>query len=215
MALAAKTGASEVGHQVRKRLAQLARSEAFIASEKAKDLATELERLRTVIVETIGADDPKLAAYALERLPTDEAASQLTQLEERVRDRDRRLAELHAELGRLIGADRGPVLERIVELLGVSPDDSDARLAALRELTELLPGDFRYQRALERVLVQKGRHSDLAAFYERAGRVTGGGMRGYILFAGGQCRRDESHRKFAADHARCLKGTMLFCSDAC
>lgn len=58
MALAAKTGASEVGHQVRKRLPQFARSEAFIASEKAKELATELERLSAVIVETIGADDP-------------------------------------------------------------------------------------------------------------------------------------------------------------
>lgn len=68
IALAAKSGASEVGHQVRKRLAQLARSEAFIGSERARDLASELERLMSVIVETIGADDPKLAAELLGQL---------------------------------------------------------------------------------------------------------------------------------------------------
>jgi hypothetical protein len=36
MALAADTGSIEVGHQIRKRLAQLARSAAFVSSEKAK-----------------------------------------------------------------------------------------------------------------------------------------------------------------------------------
>lgn len=68
MALAAKSGASEVAHYVRKRLAQLARAEAFIDSEKSRELATELEHLRAVIVESIGADDPKLAAELLEQL---------------------------------------------------------------------------------------------------------------------------------------------------
>jgi hypothetical protein len=34
MALAAETGPSEAGHEVRKRLAQLARSETFVSSEK-------------------------------------------------------------------------------------------------------------------------------------------------------------------------------------
>ena len=68
MALAAKSGAREVGHHVRKRLAQLARSEAFIESEKARELATELERLRAVIVEEIGADDPNLGAELLGQL---------------------------------------------------------------------------------------------------------------------------------------------------
>jgi hypothetical protein len=36
MALAAETGAAELAHQVRKRLATLARSEAFVHAEKAK-----------------------------------------------------------------------------------------------------------------------------------------------------------------------------------
>ena len=68
MALAAETGASEVGHQIRKRLAQLARSEAFISSEKARELATELEHLKSVIVETIGGGNPELAAELLWQL---------------------------------------------------------------------------------------------------------------------------------------------------
>ena len=103
MALAAKTGASEVGHQVRKRLAQLARSEAFIASEKAKDLATELERLRTVIVETIGADDPKLAAELLWQL-LDLHGS----IFERLDDSSGRVGGLF----RLASLDLGPLLKR-------------------------------------------------------------------------------------------------------
>lgn len=65
MALAAETGSTEVGHQIRKRLTQLDRSQAFVTREKAKDLATELERLRSAIVETIGAANPKLAAELL------------------------------------------------------------------------------------------------------------------------------------------------------
>ena len=68
LALAAETGSSEVGHQIRKRLAQLARSEAFISWEKVSDLATELERLKTAIVETIGAGNPQLAAELLWQL---------------------------------------------------------------------------------------------------------------------------------------------------
>ena len=35
MALAAETGSSEIGNQVRKRLDQIGRSEAFVSSEKA------------------------------------------------------------------------------------------------------------------------------------------------------------------------------------
>ncbi|MFM9849074.1 MAG: DUF6880 family protein [Hyphomicrobiaceae bacterium] len=68
MALAAESGSTEVGHQIRKRLAQIGRSEAFVASEKAKDLGTELERLRSAIVETIGAANPKLAVELLWQL---------------------------------------------------------------------------------------------------------------------------------------------------
>jgi hypothetical protein len=68
LALAAETGASEVGHQIRKRLVQLARSEAFVSSEKARELAAELERLKLAIVETVGAGNPKLAAELLWQL---------------------------------------------------------------------------------------------------------------------------------------------------
>jgi hypothetical protein len=68
MALAAEIGSSEVGHQVRKRLAQIGRSEAFMSSEKARELAAELERLKATIVETIGAADSKLAAELLWQL---------------------------------------------------------------------------------------------------------------------------------------------------
>jgi hypothetical protein len=65
MALAAETGAAEIGHLVRKRLAQLARSSAFVTSEKARDLGSEFERLKSTIVETIGSGNPKLAAELL------------------------------------------------------------------------------------------------------------------------------------------------------
>lgn len=68
MALAAETGSTEVGHQIRKRLAQIGRSGAFVSSEKARELAAELERLRWAIVETIGAGNPKLAAELLWQL---------------------------------------------------------------------------------------------------------------------------------------------------
>ena len=65
MALAAETGPSELAQQVRKRLATLARSEAFVSSEKAKELRAELEQLKVAIIETIGASNPKLAADLL------------------------------------------------------------------------------------------------------------------------------------------------------
>lgn len=68
LALAAETGSVDVGHQIRKRLAQLARSRAFVEWGKAKELAIELERLRSAIVETIGAANPKLAAELLWQL---------------------------------------------------------------------------------------------------------------------------------------------------
>jgi hypothetical protein len=129
-----------------------------------------LRELSTLAVERI--DDPKLAVYALERLPKEEVASSLEPLVERVRDRDRRLAELRAELATTIGSERALVLERIVDLLGASPDDADERLSALLELTELVPGAFRHQKAVERLLMRRARHSDLAAFYERLARLS-------------------------------------------
>jgi hypothetical protein len=68
MALAAETGPSEAGHEVRKRLAQLARSETFASSEKARDLASELGDLKSTVIEIIGAGNPKLAAELLWQL---------------------------------------------------------------------------------------------------------------------------------------------------
>ncbi len=65
MALAAETGSAELAHQVRKRFATLARSEAFVHSEKAKELRFELEQLKFAIVETIGAGNPKVAVELL------------------------------------------------------------------------------------------------------------------------------------------------------
>src|SRR5215510_8206487 len=58
MALAAESGPSQVSHQIRKRLAQLARSEAFVSSDKTRELVSELERLKLAIVDTIGATAP-------------------------------------------------------------------------------------------------------------------------------------------------------------
>ena len=103
MALAAETGSSEVGHQIRKRLTQLARSEAFVSSEKARELATELERLRSAIVETIGAGNPKLAAELLWQL-IDLHAS----IFERLDDSSGRVGALF----RSACQDLGPLLKR-------------------------------------------------------------------------------------------------------
>src|SRR5215510_6216357 len=68
MALAAEPGPSQVSHQIRKRLAQLARSEAFVSSDKARELVSELERLKLAIVETVGGGNPKLPAELLWQL---------------------------------------------------------------------------------------------------------------------------------------------------
>jgi hypothetical protein len=103
MALAAETGSSEVGHQVRKRLAQIGRSEAFLSSEKARELAAELERLKVTIVETIGAADPELAAELLWQL-LDLHASVF----ERLDDSSGRVGALF----RSACQDLGPVLAR-------------------------------------------------------------------------------------------------------
>jgi hypothetical protein len=66
--LAAEAGPPEVGHEIRKRLAQLARSEAFVSSEKARELASELVRLKSTIIEIVAAGNPKLAAELLWQL---------------------------------------------------------------------------------------------------------------------------------------------------
>jgi hypothetical protein len=103
MALAAETGSSEVSHEIRKRLAQLARSEAFVSSEKARELASELERLKSAIVEIVGAGNPKLAAELLWQL-LDLHAS----IFERLDDRSGRVGSLF----RSACQDLGPLLKR-------------------------------------------------------------------------------------------------------
>ena len=103
MALAAESGSVEAGHQIRKRLAQLARSQAFVTWEKAKELAVELERLRSAIVETVGAANPKLGSELLWQL-IDLHSSLL----ERLDDSSGRVSGLF----RSACQDLGPLLKR-------------------------------------------------------------------------------------------------------
>src|SRR5262245_12963098 len=103
MALAAETGSFEVGHQIRKRLAQLARSEAHVSSEKARELASELERLKSAIIEIVGVGNPKVAAELLWQL-LDLHASVF----ERLDDSSGRVGSLF----RSACQDLGPLLKR-------------------------------------------------------------------------------------------------------
>lgn len=103
MALAAESGSTEVGHQIRKRLAQIGRSGAFVSSEKARELATELERLRSATVETVGAGNPMLATELLWQL-VDLHAS----IFERLDDSSGRVGDLF----RSACQDLGPLLKR-------------------------------------------------------------------------------------------------------
>jgi hypothetical protein len=103
MALAAETGPFEAGHEVRKRLAQLARSETFVSSEKARELASELGRLKSTIIEIVGAGNPKLAAELLWQL-LDLHAS----IFERLDDSSGRVGALF----RSACQDLGPLLKR-------------------------------------------------------------------------------------------------------
>ena len=121
MALAAETGASEVGHEIRKRLAQLARSEAFVSSEKARELASELERLKSTIVEIVGAGNPKLAAELLWQLLDLHAT-----VFERLDDSSGRVGSLF----RSACQDLGPLLKR-----AKSKPDELARMV-LRRITD-------------------------------------------------------------------------------
>ena len=103
MALAAESGSAEVGHQIRKRLAQIGRSEAFVTSEKARELANEHERLRSAIVETIGAGNPKLAGELLWQL-----INLHSSVFERLDDSSGRVGDLF----RSACGDLGPLLKR-------------------------------------------------------------------------------------------------------
>jgi hypothetical protein len=103
MALAAESGSAEVGHQIRKRLAQIGRSEAFVTSEKARELAIELGRLRSAIVETIGAGNPNLACELLWQL-----IDLHSSVFERLDDSSGRVGDLF----RSACGDLGPLLKR-------------------------------------------------------------------------------------------------------
>ena len=144
MALAAETGPSEAGHEVRKRLAQLARSETFVSSEKARELASELGRLKSTIMEIVGAGNPKLAAELLWQL-LDLHASVF----ERLDDSSGRVAALF----RSACQDLGPLLKRAK----TKPDE-----LATMVLTRITENDYGIYDgivfALNDVLGRKGRN---------------------------------------------------------
>lgn len=59
--LAGNSGSSEVAHEVRKRLASIARSKTFINWRRVKAVKADLETQRRTIVDVIAGDDPKEA----------------------------------------------------------------------------------------------------------------------------------------------------------
>jgi tetratricopeptide (TPR) repeat protein len=61
LAISAKEGPAVLGASLRKRLATLAKSHSLLSYDKGRELIAELDRLRTIIVETIGPQDPGLA----------------------------------------------------------------------------------------------------------------------------------------------------------
>jgi hypothetical protein len=144
MALAAETGPSVAGHEVRKRLAQLARSETFVFSEKARELSSELGRLKSTIIEIIGAGNPKLAAELLWQL-LDLHASVF----ERLDDSSGRVGALF----RSACQDLGPLLKRAKS----KPDE-----LATTVLTRITENDYGIYDgivfALNDVLGRKGRN---------------------------------------------------------
>jgi hypothetical protein len=61
LAISAKEGPAVLGTILRKRLATLARSHSMASYERGRELIAELDGLRTIIVETIGFENPGLA----------------------------------------------------------------------------------------------------------------------------------------------------------
>ncbi len=115
--------------------------------------------------------DPALASWALTRLlegEADEGARQAKQrLEPGVTAHSEALGTAEAELSQASDGDRGPLLARVASLLQGRPDLADRSSTVLSELCQLLPADRGFQSALERILLRKGRFSDLEAALER------------------------------------------------
>jgi hypothetical protein len=61
LAISAEQGPAKLGASVRKRLASFARSRSLPSYERGRELIAELDGLRTMIAETIGAENPGLA----------------------------------------------------------------------------------------------------------------------------------------------------------
>jgi hypothetical protein len=61
LAIAAEAGPEVLGASLRKRLATLSKSRSMLSYDKGRELITELDGLRTTIVETIGPQDAGLA----------------------------------------------------------------------------------------------------------------------------------------------------------
>ena len=61
LAIAAKEGPELLGASVRKRLASLANPRSMPSYERGREIITELDGLRTMITETIGAENPVFA----------------------------------------------------------------------------------------------------------------------------------------------------------
>ena len=61
LAISAKQGPEILGASVRKRLASFANSRSMPSYERGREIIVELDGLRTMIAETIGAENPALA----------------------------------------------------------------------------------------------------------------------------------------------------------
>src|ERR1700681_1775670 len=61
LAISAKQGPEILGASVRKRLSSFANSRSMPSYERGREIIAELEGLRTIIAETIGAESPGLA----------------------------------------------------------------------------------------------------------------------------------------------------------
>jgi hypothetical protein len=66
--LAGQSGGGEVAHQVRKRLATIAKARSYVEWDKVKALATDLEAQHRAIIDHVAANDPREALDLLWRL---------------------------------------------------------------------------------------------------------------------------------------------------
>ncbi len=116
--------------------------------------------------------DPALGMWAVERaLETEPDDQVLRQARERLTPRIQAQAEaLHgaeAELERASNAERVEHLARVSSLLQGRPERADRLCRVLRELCELVPSERSHQTLLERVLVRRGKLTELDTELER------------------------------------------------